>query len=158
MRTNAAKKRSINYYVLCFLFGPAFNQQDEVLLIRKKRPRWMRGKLNGVGGKVETPETAQDALSRIVSKETGLDITGHTMGEPFTTLHFSNTRNIVFCYTSNRKYTRSAQTMTDEAVAHYGYPQCLQRKDLADHLRWLLPLAVEVNSTVLRHPFSMTID
>ena len=42
-----------------------------VLLIRKNRPSWQKGKLNGVGGKVEAGETPTAAMDREFKEETG---------------------------------------------------------------------------------------
>lgn len=45
---------------------------QNVLLIRKNRPQWQAGKMNGVGGKVEPGETPQGAAPRELFEETGL--------------------------------------------------------------------------------------
>jgi 8-oxo-dGTP diphosphatase len=42
-------------YVLGFLFDPS---QKDVVLIKKLKPEWQKGKLNGVGGKIEEGESA----------------------------------------------------------------------------------------------------
>ena len=56
-------------YVCSFAFPPA---RDRVLLIRKNRPAWQAGKLNGVGGKIEPGETPRQAARREFEEETGL--------------------------------------------------------------------------------------
>ena len=56
-------------YVCGFLFSP---DRSRVLLIRKRRPAWQAGKLNGVGGKVEAGETALHAMCREFREEAGL--------------------------------------------------------------------------------------
>ena len=58
-------------YVCGFLFSP---DRRRVLLIRKRRPAWQAGKLNGVGGKVEPGETVGEALRREFREEAGLDV------------------------------------------------------------------------------------
>lgn len=45
---------------------------NRVLLIRKTRPSWQVGWLNGIGGKIEAGETAHDAMLREWSEETGI--------------------------------------------------------------------------------------
>lgn len=45
---------------------------NAVLLIEKKRPSWMAGKLNGIGGKVEPGETPIAAMCREYYEETGI--------------------------------------------------------------------------------------
>lgn len=48
--------------------------RDEVLLIRKQKPDFMKGKLNGIGGKIEPRESARSAMIREFNEETGLNI------------------------------------------------------------------------------------
>ena len=58
-------------YVCSFLFSP---DRGRVLLIRKNRPAWQAGKLNGVGGKIEPGEAPHTAARREFREETGLDL------------------------------------------------------------------------------------
>ena len=58
-------------YACGFLFSP---DRSQVLLIRKRRPAWQAGKLNGLGGKIEPGETPLDAMRREFREEAGLDI------------------------------------------------------------------------------------
>lgn len=46
--------------------------QELVALIRKKRPDWQAGKVNGVGGKIERGEKAHAAMVREFQEETGV--------------------------------------------------------------------------------------
>jgi 8-oxo-dGTP diphosphatase len=59
----------IQKYALGFIFDQA---RDHVLLIQKMRPAWQRGKLNGIGGKVEDGETFLQAMIRECWEETGI--------------------------------------------------------------------------------------
>lgn len=54
-------------YCLGFLFDPSF---ENVVLIKKNRPEWQAGKLNGVGGKIEEGETPLEAMVREFWEET----------------------------------------------------------------------------------------
>jgi 8-oxo-dGTP diphosphatase len=56
-------------YVVGFMFSM---NRDGVLLIRKNRPEWQAGKLNGVGGKIEDGETPRAAMVREFREETGI--------------------------------------------------------------------------------------
>ena len=58
-------------YVCGFLFSP---DRARVLLIRKNRPAWQAGKLNGVGGKIEAGETPHQAMRREFREEAGVDL------------------------------------------------------------------------------------
>jgi len=44
------------------------------LLIRKTKPKWQEGLLNGIGGKIEKGESSIEAMQRECLEETGLDI------------------------------------------------------------------------------------
>jgi 8-oxo-dGTP diphosphatase len=46
--------------------------QNQVLLIRKQKPAFMNGKLNGIGGKMEDRESPLSAMIREFEEETGL--------------------------------------------------------------------------------------
>jgi len=56
-----------------YVLGFAFNGNN-VLLIRKTRPAWQAGRLNGVGGKVEPEDWClAEAMRREFKEETGVD-------------------------------------------------------------------------------------
>ena len=60
----------MQYYCLGFLFDKS---RELVALIEKQKPEWQRGKLNGIGGKVEN-ETLHAAMVREFREETGVEI------------------------------------------------------------------------------------
>lgn len=55
-------------YVVGFCFD---HDLERVLLVRKARPEWQVGRLNGVGGKVEEGESPRAAMEREFAEETG---------------------------------------------------------------------------------------
>jgi 8-oxo-dGTP diphosphatase len=56
-----------------FVLGLVFNQtKDKVLLIEKRRPAWMAGKWNGIGGHIEEDETPMQAMKRECLEEIGV--------------------------------------------------------------------------------------
>ena len=62
-------------YVCGFAYAPRSTvvaSTTHVLLLRKSKPAWQAGKLNGVGGKVEIGETASHAMVREFFEETGI--------------------------------------------------------------------------------------
>ena len=63
---------NVQEYVCGFLFS---HDRSRVLLIRKRRPAWQAGKLNGLGGKIEAGETRLDAMRREFREEAGVDVT-----------------------------------------------------------------------------------
>lgn len=55
--------------------GFAFSEdRQRVLLIKKTKPAWMNGLLNGIGGKIEKSETASAAMRREAQEEAGLNL------------------------------------------------------------------------------------
>lgn len=79
--------RELTRYVLGFAFIP----RKGWVLIRKNRPEWQAGKLNGVGGKIEQGETPEQAMAREFQEETGYWLTptewricGQCIGKDFT--------------------------------------------------------------------------
>ncbi|OHD24268.1 MAG: hypothetical protein A2Y38_20085 [Spirochaetes bacterium GWB1_59_5] len=59
-----------------YVVGFAFSEdRKQVVLIKKDRgPEELRGKLNGVGGKINASESIYEAMSREFKEETGVDI------------------------------------------------------------------------------------
>jgi 8-oxo-dGTP diphosphatase len=57
-------------YVLGFVFN---NDKSEVALMRKTKPEWQKGRLNGIGGKIESGETPIEAMHREFREETGFE-------------------------------------------------------------------------------------
>jgi 8-oxo-dGTP diphosphatase len=56
-----------------YVVGLAFNtDRTKLILMRKNRPAWQAGKLNGVGGKFEPGETGADCMVREFFEETGV--------------------------------------------------------------------------------------
>ena len=70
------KKQDKNYdYVAGFLFT---EDRKHVLLIEKQKPAWQKGKLNGIGGKIELDENPEHAMMREFLEEVGIEISpGH---------------------------------------------------------------------------------
>ncbi len=61
----------MNFYVVGFAFS---EDRNSVLLIKKLRPKWMKGYLNGIGGKIEDGEMIFDTMNRECMEETGLSL------------------------------------------------------------------------------------
>ena len=53
-------------YVVGFMF-----EADNVALIAKSRPKWQKGRMNGIGGHIELDETPWEAMEREFVEETG---------------------------------------------------------------------------------------
>ena len=82
-------------------------------LIQKKRPAWQAGKLNGIGGKVETTEDSTSAMVREFREETGVDTPAKAWqfrGRMF------RENGSVFVYTCTLEIVKNVRTMEDERV------------------------------------------
>lgn len=55
-----------------YVVGFAFDHMNKVWLIRKNKPEWQAGKLNGIGGRIEMGETSRQAMSREFHEEAGV--------------------------------------------------------------------------------------
>lgn len=66
----------INYNTMIkYVCGFHFDKQlQNVVLIWKEKPAWQKGKLNGVGGKIEEAELPLNAMIREFKEETGLHV------------------------------------------------------------------------------------
>lgn len=118
-------------YVLGFLFVAGCSK---VVLIRKDHPDWQRGKLNGLGGKIEPGESPAQAMEREFFEESGKRVTNW---RAFVTMEFPAAT--VFCFAAEGD-TLGIHSPTDEWV------DIFQVHTLPPHvipnLPWLIPLAL----------------
>lgn len=122
--------------VLGFLFN---NIKDSVLLIKKKRPDWQKGLLNGIGGHIEKGENADQAIRREFHEETGIELPFGFLNN-FCQLKHPNW--IVFCYAVfNTNLLNSAESLTDE-VLHVENVNDLSSQLIIPNLVWLIPMAL----------------
>ncbi len=131
----------MNEYVLGFCFNKDMN---EVLLIKKNYPDWQKGKLNGLGGKVELGESHHEAMVREFHEECGLNVDEWTY---YTSMQFDKTNDIpadiVYCFYSTADI-RKAESKTDE-ILFIGLPDYLPR-NIIPNLQWLIGLARDIDS------------
>lgn len=122
-------------YVVGFLFSP---DKKHVALIRKTKPDWMRGKLNGIGGKIEPSDGSPlAAMIREFEEETGRPTSG--WGH-YAALCNENARVEVFrLFAQEEIYLDST---TDETVAWTPVNK-LEKQACMPELRWLIPLAFD---------------
>lgn len=74
-------------YVLGFAFS---RNGKEVVLIEKQKPDWQKGKINGIGGKIEADDVNQlHAMIREFREETGVDTSSEQWNE-FGCMTFEN--------------------------------------------------------------------
>lgn len=122
-----------------YVLGFAFSEDDRsVLLILKNRPAFQAGKWNGVGGKIEPSETAQQAMVREFREETGLDWPQEVWEQVG---QFGEKDVFAVTVFAARGAIEKAQSLTDEPVAVHALadvetlPQAPDLAPLLSHLR-----------------------
>lgn len=122
----------VTHYCLGFLFS-FDGSHPEVVLIRKNRPAWQAGKLNGVGGKLEGAETPEQAMRREFFEEAGVEITDW---KPVAEMAFHDA--VVHVFASKSPEILRVLSMTDEPI---DIVDVRRSWDVVPNLRWLLPMA-----------------
>lgn len=142
-----SERNGMNFYVVGFYFD---NSRDNVLLIRKKRPAWQAGKLNGVGGHIEAGELPKEAMIREFREETELHV---FEWRQFCTLTGPSYR--VYFFTAFGRHV-SAGCPTDEVPKWYPVVGIMRMPTLIPNLRWLIPMALDENVSATIHDHTPT--
>jgi len=97
-----------------YVVGFAFDKnRQRVALILKGRPEWQRGRLNGIGGKVEPGEAFIDAMVREFREESGY----HTVPADWQHIHTMESDNsVIQVYRTDLDSLDRLQSMTDEDI------------------------------------------
>jgi len=99
-----------------YVVGFAFSRYgNKVALIRKNKPDWQAGKLNGIGGKVEQDEYYFYAMVREFREETGVQ-TNNQDWDLVTTLTSNTWKMTVFKSFLEPEVFRSIRTIEEEVV------------------------------------------
>lgn len=130
-------------YVLGFAFDP---DRQRVILIQKNRPAWQKGRLNGIGGQLETGESYPDAMYREFEEETGVKVTGW---EHFATMSGQSRYEsepsewLVQCYYVTLRHDQFAQaySKTDETVIYSTINYLTSSPHPLSNISWLVNLA-----------------
>lgn len=129
-------------YVAGFLFD---RNGHLVMLQRKARPEWQKGRLNGIGGKIELGESPLMAMAREAKEEAGVE---GALWEEVAIL--SGNGFVVYFYAAFDDRFVLLKGLEDEPL----YPQTvmtlLAERDLIPNLRVLIPLALD--RTGIRKP------
>ena len=126
-------------YACGFLFSP---DRRRVLLIRKRRPAWQAGKLNGLGGKIEPGESPLDAMRREFREEAGIDLADWEE-----VLQLSGTDDAGTGIGWRGHFFRAfgdvdqPRAMTDEPLERHDVAAL--PADVIPNLRWMIPLMLD---------------
>ena len=121
-------------YVVGFAFEP---DEKHVILVRKKRPEWQKGALNGPGGHIENGEGMYEAMAREFKEETGVD-TNPFVWKHKVTIEGNGWRVYFLSIKLNNKLFYSAKTVTDEMISVIPVSR-LYEYTMISNLRWLIP-------------------
>jgi 8-oxo-dGTP diphosphatase len=135
----------IKKYVLGFIFDTS---RTKVLLIKKTKPDWQKGKFNGIGGKIEQNETPSDAMTRECFEEADLklynwvnfaEIKGK---EPYRTGDNPPNNQIwsIECYYMFTNQFHLFHSKTEELIEIFDTKLLPQNK--ISNLSWLIPMAL----------------
>lgn len=127
-------------YVLGFAFD---REMERVLLIEKTKPAWQAGKLNGIGGKVESYDSSyEDAICREFQEEAGLFIHPEEW-KRYATLQGEGFTVAVFFTKIHLQTMRRARSMTEEEVGMYSTRVGLRSLGAISNVPALIELAVD---------------
>ena len=119
--------------------GFAFSPARRILLIRKSRPAWQAGLLNGIGGRVEAGESPLDAMRREAEEEAGLSEADWTavaiLASPGREVHF-------FRATLGDDAFDGATARTDEPLVRLAMADFPGAR-VVPNLSFLVPLALD---------------
>ena len=119
---------------------------NEVVLIRKNRPEWQAGLLNGVGGRVEEKETLMWAMRREFTEEAGLCISVRRW-DKFLTLKSNDAEVSFFHAEINRAELDSISAQTDEPILKMSIGDVTGTGYATDqiipNLSWIIPMAMD---------------
>jgi 8-oxo-dGTP diphosphatase len=114
--------------------------RESVVLIRKNKPAWQAGRLNGVGGKIEPSDggSSQFAMAREFHEETGR-FTYRSEWERFATI--AGPWGSVACFRSFGP-VEGVRSMEEEKIEVHRLSEPGLYDECIPNLSWLIPLAL----------------
>jgi len=117
------------------------HNDEDVVLVRKNRPQWQDGLLNGVGGKIEPGEQPHDAQVREFKEEAGRYV---GPWEHFLTLEGPYARVYCFAiYDQHNTHIYKVETQEDEEIEVWNMLDlngCREDAETVPNLEWIIPL------------------
>lgn len=144
------------HYVVGFLFNDTY---DRVVLVRKARPKWQAGRLNGVGGAVErTDSSAFEAMVREFREETSVGFRGWRP-KPFVSLMTTAGDRVDFYVGASTEALERICTPagSDEPVSAVDISSLMKTEEIVSasshpdpslnplpNIRWLIQMAISL--------------
>lgn len=126
-------------YVAGFMFS---EDMKTLALIKKDKPKWQAGKLNGIGGKIEPSELPYYAMSREFEEETGV-VTNSCDWTQFAKIRGGDDSWLVNFFVTISDKVFDVRTVEREEVLLVS-PLSLP-DNVIFNLRWLIPLAMDTD-------------
>lgn len=130
-----------NQYVLGFLFDKS---GDLVTLIKKRKPIWQSGRMNGVGGKMKIGEFTHDSMIREFEEEAGVNV---PEWDHFAIMHGKEWT--CYCFRAfSDEYIAQVKTMTDEDIEVVPVVNIITHpkpETTISNIPWLLSVALDKN-------------
>jgi 8-oxo-dGTP diphosphatase len=130
-------------YVVGFAFTDDYKM---VALIRKNRPEWQKGLLNGLGGKINPGEYPPNAMAREFKEEAGC-LTLAEQWKWYATMEGTNNDGARFkveCFTRKLGRLNDLKTMEDEPLEVVRTDSILRLSNqMIDNLPWLIMAAID---------------
>ncbi len=125
-------KEYVNGFMYC-------EDESKVVLIKKEKPEWQRGLLNGVGGKIELGESPKQAIVREFEEETGVK-TSESEWKLFAIIGRESQFKVYFFVAITDKMFK-AKTVEKEEVGIYDVSKL--PINIIPNLQWLVPLSLD---------------
>lgn len=131
------KSPETSHKPLSYVVGFAFSEDlQRVALIRKVKPSWQAGRLNGIGGKIEPDEDGLSAMIREFEEEAGVRIDDWKM---FAQLGDADLDWLVYFFWARTDLAK-LKTMTVENVVVV--PVDALGFEVLPNLHWIIPMAL----------------
>lgn len=125
------------YYVVGFLFSENY---EDVVLIKKAKPEWQKGLMNGVGGKIELYDSSPAAaMTREFEEEAGVKIENW---DEFMKLEGWNSVIYFFRASGDITNVKTMENSGEEVVKIKIYDLINQFDQCVHNIRWIVPLAL----------------
>ncbi len=129
-----------------FVAGFMFNLNlDKVALIKKTRPEWQKGLLNGIGGRIEDGESSIQAMVREFKEETGMT----TLDEDWTCFSTAVNEDKTWFVDFYQMVTcdedlEDLASITDENIVIIDVAN-LDNEPVVQSLKWLIKMCLDRN-------------
>lgn len=122
-------------YVLGFIFS---TDLKKIALLRKNRPEWQSGLLNGIGGKLEYSENPLEAIVRECKEETGVFISEADWNY---FAFFDGEYHKVHCFKTIYHNIEELVCPESEVIEYISLDN-LHNEKLMDNVKYLIPMAL----------------